>query len=97
MNLAWLDRFLPIWLFTSLFWVVAGFIMMPNAFRLPLIANPGLRWMSRMYDPTNIDWSVARQLLVIFGPPTLAITTAAVIFTVQLVRYKRTHPPPFRS
>lgn len=94
MKHAWLDKFLPAWALCSIAWVVLGFVLMPDAYRLPLFANTGVIWMPRMYDPTNIDWMVAGKLVLVLGPPIIVALLAAIVVAVQQVKYARNRPPP---
>ena len=85
----WLRIFLPIWAFSTVAWITTGFILLPEAFRRPLLYSSRAAWTSTLYDPTNLDMEVARGLAIILGPPTLVIVIALLVVAVEQFRGKR--------
>ncbi len=88
----WLETFLPIWMFGTIIWMIMGFVLMPEAFRRPLIRDEHELWIPMMYDITSIDPEIAAKLGIIIGLPALLALTAVLITAVQ--QYHRSHKTP---
>jgi hypothetical protein len=82
----WLDVFLPLWAVGSMVWVTAGFIILPDAFRRPLLNSPHGIWTTSGFDLVLIDWKAAHALLIVIGPPTAAILIALAVVMGQHLR-----------
>jgi hypothetical protein len=88
----WLGVFLPLWAVCTIAWVAGGFMLVPSAFRMPLITDHGQVWQDSSYDFSNIDWVVARQLAMIVLPPIVVVIVAMVTATRQERRRRREQP-----
>ena len=85
----WLRIFLPLWALGTVAWITIGFILLPEAFRRPLLYSTRAAWTSTLYDPTNLDMEVARALTIVLGPSVLAVVIAVLVVAVEQVRRKR--------
>ena len=88
----WLRIFLPIWAVGSVVWMVAGFVLLPNSYRKPVFYSANGVWTTSGYDPTNIDYEVARSLAIVIGPPLLAIAVAMAIVFYETMWGRRRSP-----
>jgi len=81
----WLNIFLPLWALGSIAWVIVGFVMLPIAFRKPLLYSPNAVWTTTLFDVTKVDMEVLRALVVVIGPPGIAIAVALTIVAVEQI------------
>ena len=82
----WLNVFLPLWVVGSIAWMIGGFVMLPTAFRQPVLYSANGVWTTRGYDPVNIDWDVARALAIVIGPPVVAIVIALMVTIYEKIK-----------
>jgi hypothetical protein len=81
----WLNIFLPIWALGSVAWVIVGFVLLPQAFRKPLLYSSNAVWTTTLFDLTHVDMEVARALAIVLGPPGIAITVALTIVAIEQI------------
>lgn len=89
----WLNVFLPLWAVGSVAWTITSFTLLPIAFRRPLLYSPHGVWTSTLFDVTTVDWEVARALVVVIGPPVLAIVIALTVVACELIWGGRREKP----
>ncbi len=85
----WLRIFLPIWALGTMAWITTGLILLPEAFRRPLLYSSSAAWTSTLYDLTSLDMEVARALTIVLGPPALAVVIAMLVVAVEQFCGKR--------
>jgi hypothetical protein len=79
----WLARFLPFWALGTFIWILVGFVLTPDAYRLSLLADDGSVWQTGRFDTLIVDWHVARLLAVIVAPPVVIGLVAVAVAAVQ--------------
>jgi|GEM_PF-5744482 len=87
----WLGVFLPLWAVGTVAWIIAGFVMVPESFRRPVLYSANGVWTTRGYDLVNIDWEVARALAIVLGPPIVILIVALTIVLCESLWGKQ-HP-----
>ena len=85
----WFGAFLRVWMVGTIVWMIAGFTLMPEAFRRPLFADHHELTVASVYDPFDVDSEIAWKLAVILILPVVIVLVALVIAAAQERRHRR--------